>query len=83
MANLDAALVQQFLNVPVTQGKTVVEPDGVLNDGHRESVAVGFRVCHCGSAYPNPIKATQPTKLLALALFRLAISWLQATLLEK
>ena len=34
MANLNAALVQQFLDIPVTQGKVVVQPDGVLDDTH-------------------------------------------------
>ena len=53
----DAALVQQFLNIPVTQGKTVVEPDSVLNDGHWKAVAVGLDVRHGWSAYPEPVKA--------------------------
>jgi len=60
MANLNAALVEQFLYVSVTQGKAVVEPNGVLDDGHRETVAVGLGVGHGQLAYPNPIKATQP-----------------------
>ena len=34
MANLNAALVQQFLDIPVTQGKVMVQPDGVLDDTH-------------------------------------------------
>jgi hypothetical protein len=50
MADHDAALVQQFLHVSVTakrphgrcsgqeaQRKAVVEPNGVLDDGHREA----------------------------------------------
>jgi hypothetical protein len=60
MAHLNAALMQQFLHVPVTQGKAVVEPNGVLDDGHGEAVAVRFGVGHGGSAYPDPVKATQP-----------------------
>jgi hypothetical protein len=73
MAHLNAALVEQFLDVPVAakrphgrcsgqeaQWEAVIEPDGVLDDGHRESVAVRLGVSHNGSAYPDAIKATQP-----------------------
>jgi len=61
MTLLNTALVEQFLNVSVTQQKAVIEPDSVLNDGHREAVAVRLGVGHGGSAYPNPVKATQPS----------------------
>jgi len=60
MANLDAALVQQFLHASVTQGKAVVQPNGVLDDENRETVAVKLGIDHGQPAYPNPIKATQP-----------------------
>ena len=60
VTDLDAAPVQQFLHVPVTQGKAVVEADGVLDDDHGETVAVRLGVGHGQSAYPDPIKATQP-----------------------
>jgi hypothetical protein len=60
MAHLNAVLVQQFLDVPVTQRKAVVKPNGLLDDGHRETVAVGLGVGHEQSAYPDPLKATQP-----------------------
>ena len=60
MADLNAALVKQFLHVSVTQRKAVVEPDGVLDDEYGETVAVWFGVDHGRSAYPDPIKATQP-----------------------
>ena len=60
MTDFNAALMEKFLNVPVTQRKAVIEPDGVLDDVHRESVAVRLGVGHGGSAYPDPIKATQP-----------------------
>ena len=40
----------------------MVEPNGVLDDGYRETVAVRLGVGHGASAYPNPIKATQPLK---------------------
>ena len=53
MTDLDAALVEQFLNVPVTQWKAVVEPDSVLDDEHGETVAVWLGVGHGGSGYPG------------------------------
>ena len=37
----DAAPVQQFLDVPVAQWEAVLQPDGVLDDEHGETVAVG------------------------------------------
>ena len=46
MADHNAALVQQFLNIPVTEGETVVQPNGVLNDGHWETVAVRHCIGH-------------------------------------
>ena len=42
----------------------VREPDGVVNDASRKAVAIGFRVGHGRSAYPDPVKATQPFTLL-------------------
>ena len=60
MTDLNVALVQQFLHVAVTQGKAVVEPNGLLDDGHGKTVAVRFSVGHGRSAYPDPVKATQP-----------------------
>ena len=64
VTDLDAALVEQFLNVPVAQRKAMIEPDGVLDGDHGETVAVWFGVGHGASAYPNPIKATQPFRIL-------------------
>ena len=58
VADLDATLVEQFLHVSVTQGKAVVEPNRVLDNADRESVAVRLGVGHGGSAYPDPVKAT-------------------------
>ena len=52
--------MEQFLDIPVTQGKVVVEPDGVLDDGHWETVAVELGVEHGELGYPDPVKATQP-----------------------
>ena len=60
VTDLDAALVEQFLNVPVAQRKAMIEPDGVLDGDHGETVAVWFGVGHGQSDYPDPIKATQP-----------------------
>ena len=60
MTDLDAALVEQFLNVPVAQRNAMIEPDGVLDGDHGETVAVWFGVGHGQSDYPDPIKATQP-----------------------
>ena len=60
VTDLDAALVEQFLNVPVAQRKAMIKPDGVLDGDHGETVAVWFGVGHGQSDYPDPIKATQP-----------------------
>ncbi len=62
MADLNAALVEQFLDIAVTEGEAVVQPDGVLDDRHRKTVAVGFQVSHGGSAYTDLVKATQPNQ---------------------
>jgi hypothetical protein len=67
MADLDAVLVEQFLDIRVVQRKTMVEPNCVLDDRHREPVAGGLGVGHGKSAYPNPIKATQPYQYLKAA----------------
>jgi len=56
----NAALVQQFLDVSVADGKSVVELDRVLDHRHGKAVAVGFGIGHSGSASPGPVKATQP-----------------------
>jgi len=44
----------------------VVQPNGVLDDGHGEAMAVGLGVGHRQSAYPEPVKATQPLKPVRL-----------------
>jgi len=63
VTDLNAALMEKLLNVPVTQRKAVIEPDGLLDDGHRETVAVGLGVGHGGATSPDPIKATQPSEV--------------------
>ena len=45
----------------------MIEPDGVLDGDHGETVAVWFGVGHGQSDYPDPIKATQPSAALATA----------------
>ena len=60
MTHPNVALVQQFLHISVAERKAVGEPEGVLDDGHWKAVAVGLAVRHGGSAYPDPVKATQP-----------------------
>ena len=60
MADLNAALVQHFLDGSVAEGKAMGEPNGVLDDRHRKTVAVGFPVSHGRLASPDPVKATQP-----------------------
>jgi len=50
IADLNTALVQQFLNIPVAQGKAVVQPDYILDDNHGETVAVRLGVGYGGSA---------------------------------
>ena len=63
MTDHDAAPVQQFLDVPVAQWEAVVQPGGVLDDEHGETVAVRLGVGHGQSACPDPIKATQPSPI--------------------
>ena len=46
VAHLNAALVQQFLNIALAQGKPVVEPKGMLDDAQRKTVSVGLSISH-------------------------------------
>jgi hypothetical protein len=57
------------MDIPIAQGKAVVEPNRVLDDRHGEAVAIRLGVCHGGSAYPDPIKATQPAVWLFCELY--------------
>jgi len=41
VADLDAALVEQFLNISVAEREAVIQPHGVLDDGHWKAVPVG------------------------------------------
>ena len=65
MTDLNPALVQQFLHVSVAERKAVVQPDSMLDNRHRKSVAVGFGINHSGSAYPEVVKATQLVQRLS------------------
>ena len=71
--------MKHFLNILVAQREAVVQPDGVLDDGHRESVAVRGRVGHSGSAYPSPVKAKQPVDHRDGLKFRPSLLRLDAT----
>jgi hypothetical protein len=64
VADLNAALMKQFLDVSVTEGEAMVEPNRVLDDADRKTMAIRFWVSHNRSAYPDPTKATQPFKVL-------------------
>lgn len=60
MTDEDAALVQQFLDIVLAQGKLVIEPEGMPDDAQRKATAVRLAMGHGRPAYPGPIKATQP-----------------------
>lgn len=49
--DLDAALVVQFLNVPLAEWEAVVAPDGLPDAAQRKTVAVGFPISHSSPAY--------------------------------
>ena len=51
VTDLDAALVEQFLNVPLAEWEAVVEPEGVPDDAQGKTVAVGLPVSHSSPAY--------------------------------
>ena len=51
VADLNAALLEEFLDVTLTQRETVIEPESVLDDAERETVAVRLAVSHRRSAY--------------------------------
>jgi len=51
VADLDTALLKEFLNVTLAQRETVVEPERVLDNAQWKSVAVGLAVRHRLPAY--------------------------------
>ncbi len=46
MTDDDATHVQQFLDVSLTEGKSVGEPEGVPDDAERKPVSVRLAVSH-------------------------------------
>jgi len=54
VADLNTTLLKQFLHISVTERKAVVEPNRVLDDADRETVAVGLTVSH----WPPPYRFT-------------------------
>jgi len=51
VAHLNAMLLEQFLDVTLAQRKAVIEPECVLDDAQRKSMAIGLAVSHGRSAY--------------------------------
>ncbi|BDP44330.1 hypothetical protein DAETH_42990 (plasmid) [Deinococcus aetherius] len=51
VADLDAALEEQLLDIPLAKGEAVVQPQGVADDAQGETVAVGLPVGHRSAAY--------------------------------
>ncbi len=51
MADLNATLVEQFLDITLAQGKAVVEPAGVADNAERETVAVRLPIGHSSAPY--------------------------------
>ena len=54
MTDLNSALEKEFFDVSVAKCKTVLEPDGVLDDAFRKTMAVRLWVGRHGRpAYPK------------------------------
>ncbi len=51
MADLNAALLEKFLDVTLAQREAMIKPKCVLDDAQRKPIAVGFAVSHGNSAY--------------------------------
>jgi hypothetical protein len=51
VTNLDTTLLEQPLDVSVTEREAVVQPTGVLDDADWKSVAVRLSVSHCIPPY--------------------------------
>ncbi|BBN97086.1 hypothetical protein DEGR_38190 (plasmid) [Deinococcus grandis] len=51
VTDLDAALVEQLLNVPLAEGEAVVQPQSVADHAQGKTVAVGLPVSHSSPAY--------------------------------
>ncbi len=48
----DAALMEEFLDIPLAQRETVVQPQGVADDAQGKTVAVRLPTRHNSAAYP-------------------------------
>ncbi len=55
--------VEQFLNVPITESTTLVQPTRVLNDNHEEEVTVSCWFSRDRCSVSKSVKAT-PLQLL-------------------
>jgi len=53
MADDHHALVEEFLNVTLTEGEAVVEPEGVADNAEKKTMALRFPFTHGLSAYPS------------------------------
>ncbi|GGN42918.1 hypothetical protein GCM10010842_29850 [Deinococcus daejeonensis] len=53
VTDLDAALVEQFLKIPLAEWEAVVEPEGIPDDAQRKTVAMGLPISHNSPAYPR------------------------------
>ncbi len=51
MTDPDPALLEQFLNITLAEGKAMIEPKSVLDDAERKPVAVRLTISHRCSAY--------------------------------
>ena len=51
VADPNAALLEDFLDVTLAEGETMIEPEGILDDAQWETMAVGLAVSHRRSAY--------------------------------
>ena len=51
VAHLNSALLKQFLNVTLAEGEAVIEPESVLDDAQRKTVAVRLAISHGRLAY--------------------------------
>ena len=54
VADLNTTLLKQFLHIPITEREAMVQPNRVLDDADRETVAVGLTVIH----WPPPYRLT-------------------------
>jgi len=68
VAHLDAALLEQFLNITLAEGEAVREPENVLDDAQRKPVAVELTIGHGQSDYRDQLARTLLGEASALLL---------------